>query len=262
MENYRLDVHDGRPMHPAAFTLAQWLLCAAVALCAGMAKTGFGGMGTVALVLMALVMPARESTGALLTILITADIYAVVAFRRHANWRVVLALLPPALLGIVAGWMLMPHVPEGMFRPLLGGITLALIGLLFLQRAMPQLSNAVSGRPMLGRVAGCIGGVTTMLANAAGPIMSIYLLACRLPKMELVGTAAWFFFVVNLSKIPFSASLGLIDHESLWLTVMLAPLVIAGAAAGKWLLTRINQRLFEALLIAFSVLAAIRLLWR
>ncbi|HEY8903240.1 MAG TPA: sulfite exporter TauE/SafE family protein, partial [Chthoniobacterales bacterium] len=116
--------------------------------------------------------------------------------------------------------------------------------------------------PMLGWVAGCVGGVTTMLANAAGPIMSIYLLACRLPKMELVGTAAWFFFVVNLSKIPFSASLGLIDHESLWLTLILAPLVIVGAASGKWLLTRINQPLFEALLIVFSVLAAIRLLWQ
>lgn len=262
MENSSLHVHDGQAMHLAAFTPLQWFLCAAVALCAGMAKTGFGGMGTVALVLMALVMPARESTGALLTILITADIYAVMAFRRHANWRVVLALLPPALLGIVAGWMLMPHVPDGLFRPLLGGITLALIGLLFLQRAMPRLSNAVSGRPMLGWVAGSLGGVTTMLANAAGPIMSIYLLACRLPKMELVGTAAWFFFVVNLSKIPFSTSLGLINHESLFLTVMLAPLVIVGAASGKWLLTRINQPLFEALLIAFSVLAAIRLLWR
>jgi hypothetical protein len=262
MENSSMHVHDGQSMHPAAFTPAQWLLCGMAALSAGMAKTGFGGMGTVALVLMALVMPARESTGALLTILITADIYAVMAFRRHANWRVVLALLPPAILGIVAGWWLMPHVPDGLFRPLLGGITLALIGLLFLQRAMPRLSDAVSSRPMLGWVAGCLGGITTMLANAAGPIMSIYLLACRLPKMELVGTAAWFFFVVNLSKIPFSASLGLIDRESLYLTVVLAPLIIVGAASGKWLLTRINQPLFEALLIAFSVLAALRLLWR
>lgn len=99
-----------------------------------------------------------------------------------------------------------------------------------------------------------------MLANAAGPIMAIYLLACRLPKMELVGTGAWFFFVVNVTKVPFSAGLGLIDAQSLLLTLVLAPLVVCGAVFGKWLLVRINQRMFEALLIAFTVLAAVRLL--
>ena len=247
-------------MHLAAFTPAQWLLCAAVAMCAGMAKTGFSGMGTVALVLMALVLPARESTGALLTILIVADTYAVFSFHRHANWRVVLRLLPPAFLGIVAGWLLMPLVPDRAFRPLLGGITLGLIALLVIQRALPRLTNVVSDHPAVGWLAGLTGGVTTMLANAAGPIMAIYLLACRLPKMELVGTGAWFFFVVNVSTVPFSAALGLIDGQSLVLTLAIAPLVAAGAFFGKWLLARINQALFEALLIAFTVLAAVRLL--
>lgn len=247
-------------MDPAHFTLTQWLLCAAVALSAGMAKTGFSGMGTVGLVLMALVMPARESTGALLTILIVADIYAVFAFHRHANWRVILRLLPPAFLGIVAGWLIMPLVPTELFRPLLGGITLALIALLVVQRARPTLATVVSAHPAIGWLAGFTGGVTTMVANAAGPIMAIYLLACRLPKMELVGTGAWFFFVINLSKVPFSAALGLINGPSLLLTLALAPLVAAGAFFGKWLLVRINQTLFEAMLIAFTLLAAARLL--
>jgi len=247
-------------MHLPAFTPTQWLLCAAVALCAGMAKTGFSGMGTVALVLMALVLPARESTGALLTILIVADIYAVFAFNRHANWRVVLRLLPPAFLGIIVGWLLMPLIPDHSFRPLLGGITLALIALLLVQRMRPSLANAVSGHPAVGWLAGWFGGVTTMVANAAGPIMSIYLLACRLPKMELVGTGAWFFFVVNVSKVPFSATMGLVNAHSLLLTLILTPVVVVGAFFGRWLLLRINQVLFEALLIAFTCLAAVRLL--
>jgi uncharacterized protein len=247
-------------MEVAHLTGAQWALCAAVALSAGMAKTGFSGMGTVALVLMALVLPARESTGALLTILIVADTYAVVAFHRHANWRVVLRLLPPAFVGIIAGWLLMPVIPDRLFRPVLGGITLALIALLLVQRTWPRLALAVSDRPAMGWIAGWVGGVTTMVANAAGPIMAIYLLACRLPKMELVGTGAWFFFVVNVSKVPFSAALGLINGQSLLLTAALAPLVAGGAFFGRWLLVRIDQALFEALLIAFTVIAAVRLL--
>jgi uncharacterized membrane protein YfcA len=249
-------------MHLAAFTPAQWLLCGAVALSAGLAKSGFSGMGTVALVLMAMVLPdhAKESTGALLTTLIVADTFAVFAFHRHANWRVVLRLLPPAFLGVVIGWLLMPLVPDRAFRPLLGGITLGLIALLIVQRALPRVTTVVSDHPAVGWMAGLTGGVTTMMANAAGPILSIYLLACRLPKMELVGTGAWFFFVINLSKVPFSAGLGLIDGQSLLLTLALAPLVAVGAFSGKWLLARINQALFEALLIAFTVLAAMRLL--
>jgi uncharacterized membrane protein YfcA len=124
----------------------------------------------------------------------------------------------------------------------------------------PSLANAVSGHPAVGWLAGWFGGVTTMVANAAGPIMSIYLLACRLPKMELVGTGAWFFFVVNVSKVPFSATMGLVNAHSLLLTLILAPVVVVGAFLGRWLLLRINQALFEALLIAFTCLAAVRLL--
>lgn len=247
-------------MELSQFTAAQWALGAVVAVSAGLAKAGFSGMGTVALVLMAMVMPARESTGALLTILITADLYAVLAFRRHANWRLVARLLPPAFVGIVCGWWLMPRIPEPWFRPVLGATTLALVALLLAQRATPRFATSISGRPGLGIAAGWVGGVTTMVANAAGPIMSIYFLARRLPKMELVGTAAWFFFVINLAKVPFSVGLGLIDRNSLLLTLTLAPLVALGAFFGKWLLVRINQALFEALLIAFTVLAAVRLL--
>lgn len=247
-------------MDLAAFTPTQWLLCALVAGCAGLAKTGLGGLGTVGLVVMALVMPARESTGALLTILIVADVFAVRAFYRHADWRVILRLLPPALVGIVVGWWLMPRVPDAQFRPLLGGLILALTALLLVQRRRPGISEAVAGRRGLAWLAGGAGGLTTMLANAAGPVMTLYLLACRLPKMEFVGTSAWFFFVINLAKVPFSMHLGLITRDSLLLTAAMVPFVLLGAVLGRRIVERLNQRLFDSLLIAFTVLAALRLL--
>ncbi|MGH8046872.1 MAG: sulfite exporter TauE/SafE family protein [Chthoniobacterales bacterium] len=246
-------------MHIGDFTTAGWLIATLAALCVGMAKTGLTGLGMVAVVLMAQVMPARASTGALLTILITADVFAVIAFRRHAVWPHVLRLLPAALVGIVSGYFLMPLVPEHAFRPLIGWLTLALLGLLIVQRST-RLAETAASHPALALPAGWLGGATTMMANAAGPVMTIYLLACRLPKLELVGTGAWFFFVVNLAKVPFSVSLGLITRDSLLLTAALVPVVVIGALCGRWILQRINQRLFDALLFVFTALAALRLI--
>ncbi len=241
-------------------TAGGWLVAALAALCVGMAKTGLGGLGMVAVVLMALVMPARQSTGALLTMLIAADIFAVLAFRRHAVWPHVLRLLPAAFIGIVCGYFLMPHLPEHGFRPFIGWLTLGLLALMILQRTT-RLSEVAADHPALAWPMGWLGGSTTMLANAAGPVMTIYLLACRLPKLELVGTGAWFFCVVNLAKVPFSVRLGLIDRDSLSLTLVLIPVVLLGGFFGRWILHRINQRVFEALLIGFTALGALRLVF-
>jgi uncharacterized membrane protein YfcA len=100
-----------------------------------------------------------------------------------------------------------------------------------------------------------------MLANAAGPAMTVYLLASRLPKYEFVGTAAWFFFFINIIKVPFSASLGLITSQTLLFNLLLAPAVLIGLFLGKFLLGKINQKAFEWILISLSLLGALRLIW-
>lgn len=239
--------------------LSEWVLAVVAALCIGMSKTGLGGLGMVAIVIMAGILPARESTGMILTLLITADLFAVSVFRRHAQWAMIFRLLPAAVAGIVCGFLIMPLVPTKYFGPMIGWITLVLIGLMMIQRRRPGLAEIAA---KYGAVAaGWLGGVVTMLANAAVPVMSIYLLACRMPKMEFVGTAAWFFFVVNVIKVPFSASMGLIDADSLRITVALAPIVLVGGVAGRWLLGRMNQHVFEWLMIVFAVFGAARLVF-
>ncbi len=106
---------------------------------------------------------------------------------------------------------------------------------------------------------GLLAGVATMLANAAGPVMALYFVAVSLPKLELVGTSAWFFLVINAIKIPFSAWLGLIDGGTLALNAALAPLIVAGFFVGRWLVARIPQRAFDAFLLTFAGIAALRL---
>jgi uncharacterized membrane protein YfcA len=240
-------------------TLVDWILSAFSAIGIGMAKAGFGGFGMLAILIMARVLPPRESTGAILPMLILADVFAVYTYRQHARGSLVLKMLPPALAGIVCGWLLMPHIPAKEFGPFIGWLTLALIALVLVQKFAPRLMNLAVEHPGIAWPFGWLAGSTTMIANAAGPVMTIYLLACRLPKFEFVGTAAWFFFAINLLKVPFSASLGLINAASLMFNLWLAPGVIGGVFAGRWLLGKINQSVFEWLMIVFSLLGALRL---
>lgn len=238
----------------------EWAFAYGAAVCIGLSKTGFGGVGMVAVLLMAQVMPARESTGAVLPLLIVADVFAVCSFRRFTVWRHLVKMLPPAVLGIISGWLLMPHISPRVFGPLIGWLVLALVVLTMAQKLSGKLSATAAEHPSIAWPLGWIAGVTTMIANAAGAVMTIYLLACRLPKYEFVGTAAWFFFIVNVIKVPLSASLGLINTSSLWLNLLLIPGIVVGVAAGRFFLGKVNQEVFEWLMIVFSLAGGLRLI--
>ncbi|WP_030421144.1 MULTISPECIES: sulfite exporter TauE/SafE family protein [unclassified Streptomyces] len=115
---------------------------------------------------------------------------------------------------------------------------------------------------LTARSYGVLGGFTTMVANAGGPVMSLYLLSAGFRKLGFLGTSAFFFLIVNVSKLPFSAGLGLIDGRSLLLDAALVVFVVPGAFLGKWAVSRINQRLFEQLVIGATVLGGLQLLLR
>lgn len=248
---------------PVLFDLAteQWLFAILSAACVGISKSGFGAMAIPGILLMTQVMPARESTGIILPMLILADIFAVQAFRKFTVWALLLKILPAAVFGVVLGWWLMPRIPVGFFTPVIGWIILGLLLLTVLQKTSSKLQDIAAGHHAIAWPLGLLAGVSTMLANAAGPAMTVYLLAARLPKYEFVGTAAWFFFFINLIKVPFSISLGLITPNTLLFNFMLAPAVLVGLFSGKFLLGKINQTHFEWLLIALSLLGALRLIW-
>lgn len=243
------------------FSSPQWFLIAAAAVCIGLSKSGFGGVGMVAILVMAQVMPARESTGVILPMLIVADLFAVAAYRQFTIWSHLVRLLPAALVGVVTGFFLMPWIADEQFGPFIGWTTMGLLVLMVLQKFTRRLAAQVVEHPGIAWPVGWLAGVTTMLANAAGPVMTIYLLAARLPKWEFVGTAAWYFLIINVMKVPFSAALGLITPASLGLNLALVPAIAAGIFLGRWLLGKINQAVFEWLMIGFSFLGAVRLIF-
>ena len=240
----------------------QWVLVTIVAFLIGLSKTGVTGIGVVALAMFALVLPARESTGAILPLLILGDIMAVTIYRRNAVWSHVLRVFPWAAVGVIAGYFAVAVIDNRQVSILIGA-TLIMIVMLQWWRSRNRIQDPedVPHNPYFIVAVGIIAGFSTMVANAAGPIMVLYLLAMRLPKLEFVGTTAWFFMLINLFKVPFSAGLGLINPSSLGLDLALAPAVIVGALGGRWVLPHINQRLFENIALSLTFVAAIKLLF-
>lgn len=242
------------------FSVHTWGLAAVAAFCCGLAKSGFGGFGLFTVLIMAMILPAKESTGAVLPLLIVADLMAVGGFHRHVNWIEFRRLLPSTMIGILVGWLLMGCIPASLFAAFMGWMILAMMAVVVWQRLDQRVLDAVMHHPVLSTFSGLAAGISTMMANAGGPAMTFYLLAKKFDKMSFVGTCGWFFFVTNLCKVPLSISLGLISKTSLLMDVMLIPVVAAGFVAGRNCLGRISQRPFDWLLVAMAVASAVKLI--
>ena len=228
----------------------QWLLGGFSAFTLGAAKSGLPGGGTLAIPMMVLVVgSARYAAAWTAPILITGDIFAVFYWRRHADARKLLALIPWVVLGGTGGAFAL-NLDEQVLRRIVGTIVAVMLILFALQRR-GWFSQISRGAWMYGVAA----GFATVVANAAGPIMSMYLLTRGLTKEQFVATGAWFFFIVNIAKVPIYIWFGLFSAESLVFDAMMAPLVIAGGFAGLWLIHRVPQRVFEWLVVVLTTVS-------
>lgn len=239
-----------------------WLLLVLAALLVGFAKTAVGAVATVSVALFAAVLPARESTGALLPLLILGDLVAVRAYARHADWPRLARLLPAVGVGVVVGAAFVAFADDTVMRRTIGAVLLLLVAIHLLAARRGRHEGAVPAARGDRRAAvgyGWLSGFTTMVANAGGAAMSLYLLRSGLGVLAFLGTAAWFFFLVNLGKLPFSVGLGLVTPASLALGAVLAAPLLAGAALGRWVIARIDQQRFEAAVLVATVLGALNL---
>jgi uncharacterized membrane protein YfcA len=242
------------------FTLLQWMLVVMAGFGVGLAKAGFSGIGLVPVLIFAAIVGARDSTGVTLPVLIVGDLIAAFTYRQHAQWKYINRMLPAACVGVAASAWAMRFIDETAFRPLLGWITLGLAVLQWVRSRRPEWFGSVPHSLAFAWALGLLAGSTTMLANAAGPVLVLYALAVGLPRFELVGTIGWFFLLINLFKVPFSVGLGLIHGTTILLAVTLAPVVALGILSGRWLVRRIPQQIFETLLLLFALIAALRLI--
>lgn len=244
------------------FSPQQWLIAVLAAFFIGVSKTGFAGVGLVGIYLMTEIMPARESTGVILPMVVFADIWVIRSLGSLAKWSLIRQFLPLALVGVIVGYFIFQLIPEQRFRLVVGVAIVLLVVGSYLRRALVRSPSPHGPPAAAGWTLGLIGGINTMIANSAGPFMAMYLLLDpTLSKMEFVGTNAWMFLIINLAKLPLSYSLGVITPRSLLFNLCLIPAIIGGIAAGRALLLRISQNVFEHILLLFCLLAGIRLMF-
>lgn len=239
----------------------QWAVAILGALLVGVSKTGIAGLGILCVVLFAQIMPAKQSTGVVLPLLCFGDLIAVASYRQHTQWKFLWRLFPWTAAGVLLGYVALGRIDDHQAKVMIGVIVLVLLAVHVARRRRPAANPPAAHGWWFAPTIGVLAGFTTLVANAAGPLMVIYLLAMQLPKMEFVGTGAVFFMLLNLFKVPFMVNLGLINPVSFTFNLWLAPAVFAGAFLGRKILVKLDQRLFENLALVLSAASGVRLLW-
>ncbi len=249
----------------AAFDLlsgtTQWVLFFTCAVLIGMSKTGIQGIGTLAIPVLAFLFGAKNSTGVLLPIICMADLMAIVYYRNDLKLRTIFRMLPWTVGGLVLALLVGQHIPAGGFKMLMAFCVF--LGLLILwwserKENIEKVTQAGWYAPLFGAMV----GFATMIGNAAGPILSVYLLTMRLPKYAFVATGAWFIMTVNYLKVPLQIfGWNNISWEVLLLDLLTIPFLALGAVIGIRLVKVIPEVNFRKLMIGLTLLAAVMLLF-
>ncbi len=258
--------------------LDAWLLLILGALMLGVSKTGIPALTVIPIALFALALPTRESIAIVLFLFILGDVVAIFFYRAHADWLTLRSLIPSVGVGVVVGAWVLYVVDDTQLRKILGAVILGLAivatrkwWLRYLQRRKQEAAegSGTSDAEAVPTAAslrlsswtyGIMSGWATMVANSAGPIMSLYLVSRGLNIQALLGTSAWFYLVVNLTKVPFSIGLGLVTIDGLLLNLALAPIFLVGTYLGLIWAKKVSQKVFDGLILILSAVAGVGLI--
>jgi uncharacterized membrane protein YfcA len=211
-------------------------LACAGAFFLGVAKTGLPGIALVNVILMAELF-RKESVGIVLPLLVLSDLVVYPLYRRHASWRDTWPLLVPSVAGVLIGYF-------------------GMLVLQFLRMRCPEVLLHLPHSRRFLAASGLVIGISTTVANAAGPAYSIWALLKGLPKPQILGMGARVFLFLNVFKLPFNAHLGILNARTLLLDAALVPAVLLGIVAGKPFVERLPEVVFQRLLFTLSAAGA------
>jgi len=239
----------------------QWALAALAAMIVGISKSGIKGVSIIVVTLLALIFGGKTSTGILLPMLTMGDIFAVWYYRRHAQWKLLLQLLPWMMAGVLVGVWVGKDLPEQLFKQGMAVIILGSVVMMYWWER--KKDKSVPRQWWFAGLMGSSAGFTTMVGNLAGAFSNIYFLAMRLPKNEFIGTAAWLFFIINLFKLPFHVFVWeTVSWQSLSLNIRLFPALALGLFLGIKLVEQIKETAYRHMILILTALGALLILLR
>ncbi len=228
-------------------------LCGAFAL--GISKAGIPGLALVNVIIMAEFFQ-KESVGIVLPLLVVCDLIIYPLYRRYASWKLVWPLLVPCLVGVLGGYLVLKQIDDATTKVVIGWIILGLLVLQILRNRTGEMLRHLPDSRCFLIGSSLVIGVSTTVANAAGPAYSVWALVKGLSKEDFLGIGARLFLLLNLIKIPFNAEIGIINSRTLLLDAALLPAILLGIAIGKPVVQRIPQKPFEWLLLVLSAVGA------
>jgi len=237
-----------------------WILFMLCAALIGVGKAGVKGMGLLVVPLMAAIFGGKLSVALVLPMLNFADIFAVSYYNRHAEWKYIKRLLPAAGLGVIIGVVVGYYVDDGVFTNMISIIIIGSLILMIIQERMVISQDIVGGWGM-GSAFGLLGGFSTMIGNAAGPVIATYFLATKIPKNNFIGTAAWFYLIVNLCKIPIHVFVWkTITIQTFTLDLIAIPAILVGIFIGIRIVKLIPEKAFRYFVMIMTFLVSLKLL--
>lgn len=242
-------------------SILQWTSIFLAIFLLGLSKSGIKGIGILIVVLLAFVFGEKASTGVLLPMLIVADIFAVIYYNRHTQWKYIIKLLPWMIVGVLVGVWIGNDISEVLFKRLMALIIIGSVLLLFYMER--RKSTNIPSHIAFSSSAGFLAGFTTMIGNLAGPISNVYFLAVKLPKNEFIGTAAWLFFIVNVFKLPFHIFVWkTITKETLLLNSVLIPAAVVGFFIGVLIVNKISNLNYRRFVLIVTAIGALVMLFK
>lgn len=242
----------------AGLSLYDCILFFCCALLTGLSKAGLKGLGLAIVPVMALIFGARTSTGILLPMLIIADIMAVIYYRKFAKWKYIIMLLPATAVGILIAFITGKLINEKQFGIILSTIVILMLILMVLNDLRQKRNSKIPDNIFFASIMGIVGGFATMIGNSAGPVLNIYFLTMKMPKKEFIGTAAWFFLIINIVKLPFHVfSWGTINSQSILVSLTSIPLIATGIFTGIWLVKLFPEKVYRYFVIIATIVSAV-----
>jgi uncharacterized membrane protein YfcA len=226
-----------------------------VALLLGMAKTGVHGAGMLSVPLLAIAFGGKSSSGLMLPMLLIADVFGVWYYHRHASFKHLKLLFPWAAIGVIVGSVAGNYISEEVFKIMMA---ITIFGSLAVMIWMETGGKEkIPDNIYLGIAAGFLGGFTSMIGNLAGTVMAVYFLSMRFQKNNFIGTAAWYFLIMNWFKVPFHIWMWKTINLNSWIMALtLLPVIVAGAFAGIWLVKKMSDKTYRWFIIAMTAVAA------